>query len=154
MRQSQEDDVALVTEPGVNVEAVNVETRRDADGVTVFTSSLGAGPQDMVKAFAAFIHRGPTPLVLWDLRQNSFSGFTADELGWLARQLAAIGRSDRPTGWSAFVVARDEEYAVVQTLIRQAEIEGHLVQRRVFRSVDAARAWLLGHSSASPASTS
>jgi len=125
-----------------------VEIRRDADGVTVFTAKPGAGPQDLVQAYAVFIHRGPTPLVLWDLRQNTFRGFTAEEAGWLARQLEAVGRSARPTGRSAFIVTGIEEHGVAQTLIRRAEVKGHLMRRRVFRDVDVARDWLLGRSAA------
>jgi hypothetical protein len=121
-----------------------VDIRRDADGVTVFTSNPGAGPPHMVQAYATFIHQSPTPLVLWDLRQNRLGGFTTEELGWLARQLSAVGRSARATGRSAFVVARSEERGVAQILIREAELEGLFVQRRVFRNVDVARDWLLG----------
>jgi hypothetical protein len=131
--------------PDVNREDLpKVDARRDADGVTTFTVARGVRPEDLIRALSAFMGEAPTRLVLWDLRQASFSTFTNDDMRWMVSQLSKFSGAERLGGRSAFVVAHDEDYGVMRMLTTYAELGGYLVSLRVFRDVDVARAWLLG----------
>jgi hypothetical protein len=121
-----------------------VEVRKDADGVTVFTVTPEARPQDVVEAYSEFVRRGPTPLVLWDLRQGSFNKVTSDGLRSMVRRLILLSSPERTAGRSAFVVARSGDRGAVRTLILYAELGGYLISLEVFRDMNVAHRWLLG----------
>ncbi len=125
-----------------DVQSPSVDVQREADGVTVFTVTPEAGPEDVVRAFAAFMREGPTSLVLWDLRQGSFRPFTDDELPPIT-----LSSATRAPGRSAFVVPDNADRDVLRTLITYAWLSGHVVSLLAFGNVDVARAWLLGRAS-------
>ena len=135
-----ENDVPPRAAPPV----AKVDMQRAADGVTVFTVMPEASLEDLVLTFSTFMREGPTPLLLWDLRQGRFRRVTGDELRSMVRHLMALASNGRAAGRSAFVVANDADRGVLRTLITYAELSGYHVSLEVFRHMDAARAWLLG----------
>jgi hypothetical protein len=139
MSRDRKDDVPPPPAPP----DAKVNVRREADGVTVFTATPDAGAEDLVLAFAAFMHEGPTPLVLWDLRLGTFRRVMGEELRSMVGQLIALSGNARAAGRSAFVVAHDVDYGLTRMIITHAELSGYVVPLQVFRDVDAARAWLL-----------
>jgi hypothetical protein len=122
----------------------SVEVGRDADGVTVFTVTPEARPQDVIDAYSEFVRHGSTPLVLWDLRQGSFNKVTSDGLRSMVGRLIMLSSPERTAGRSAFVVARSGDRGAVRTLIVYAELGGYAISLEVFRDMDVARRWLLG----------
>ncbi len=120
---------------------MKVGVRREADGLTVFTVTPEASPEDLIQALTVFMRDAPTPLVLWDLRQGNFGRFTGDELRWMVSRLP-VSSTKRAAGRSA-LLAHDVDHGVMRTFITYAELSGYGVSFRVFSDVDDARAWLL-----------
>jgi hypothetical protein len=87
---------------------MKVGVRREADGLTAFTVTPEASPEDLIHALTVFMRDAPTPLVLWDLRQGNFGRFTGDELRWMvragyrsqARTELRVAPHSSPTTWT------------------------------------------------------
>ena len=108
-------------------------------GVVVGTASGLLTPEEIRRAAASVWKdvEGPSPRVLWDLRNARFDFSTVE-----VRALAEFARqkSPYPDLRMAFVVARDLEFGLVR--IFEALRETARARVAVFREKDEALAWL------------
>jgi hypothetical protein len=115
-----------------------------SDQLTIFVASGELAPDELLTAYADFIHTVPTRLVLWDLSSATMPGRHSEDMYALAKTVGRLASDRRRPGRSALVVgARDAEYKMARMLSIFLFFEKYPVEVEAFRDRTEARAWLL-----------
>lgn len=125
-----------------------VRRTRFAD-VTILTVTSSATFQDVLAAISVAAQDEPDGLFVWDLRAAPSLAEvpTPELLATIAEVLLPSPRA-RGRGRSAYVVSRDVDFALMQTIVSQAEASGYRAGLRVFRSDMDALNWVVGRAKA------
>ena len=107
--------------------------------IHVFTGVVLA--KDIVEAVKALYAAGPTPNHLWDLTEADTSAIRSDdlqEIALLAKQSSPSGRNGR----TAIVSNSDLGFGLSRMYGTFAEMSGHGIEVRPFRSREEAEEWI------------
>jgi hypothetical protein len=108
------------------------------------TTYVAAGPltaNDVSKTVVSCLTENPTRLVIWDVREASFSNVTGDDLRKVVINARPLAES-RAGGKTAIVCSRGADYGLARLFQTYAELYEAPIDIKVFDSMDDATAWL------------
>jgi hypothetical protein len=112
------------------------------DLLSTFVAQGELTPAEVLTAYADFLTRGPTRLVLWDLTLATVAQVPSDDVRRLAKDLARLGGEHRSRGKTAILCFDGRTFGLARMLGTFLEIEGFPGRVGVFREVKTAKAWL------------
>jgi hypothetical protein len=117
--------------------------------LTTFVGHGDLTPRELLKAYASFLERAPSQLVLWDLTGARLPRNASDVAIWgFAVMTGRLVSGRRVTGKTAIVCSCPGDLGVVHTLLTFLQIAGYPVPVKEFTDVRTARCWLAEEPSA------
>ncbi|HYJ91625.1 MAG TPA: hypothetical protein VEV84_09975, partial [Pyrinomonadaceae bacterium] len=96
---------------------------------------------DVSATVTACLTENPTLLVIWDLRQASFSGVTGEDLRKVVIAARPLAES-RAGGKTAIVCSPGADFGLARIFQIYAEVYEAPIDIKVFDSMDGATSWL------------
>ena len=109
--------------------------------LTIYTATGPQAANDVSNTVVSCLTDNPTRLVIWDIREASFSNVTGDDLRKVVINARPLAES-RSGGKTAIVCSRDSDYGLARLFQTYAELYEAPIEIRVFDSMDNAITWL------------
>lgn len=118
-----------------------VKAERDHD-LTCITLFGKLTPADIISALKAFYESEFTSKILWDFSNSDVSGLVTDDFSIL-NDAAKVYAHLRPNGKTALFGPDDLTFGLCRMYAALANIHGYPIEYGVFKSMEAARDWLM-----------